>query len=224
MIQLPKDKIWEAFIQMKLSQNYLKEILFFLHAERAKGKIIYPSDCELFFAFETTPFEKIKAVIIGQDPYHNPGQANGLCFSVKDQLKIPPSLKNIFKELVGDLNIPEPKSGNLNKWAQEGVLMLNTSLSVESNKPMSHSNIGWSIFTDAVLKKISKEKENIVFILWGKLAQSKSHLIDSHKHLILKAAHPSPLSAHNGFWGCKHFSKTNEYLFSKGIQPIDWQL
>jgi uracil-DNA glycosylase len=163
-------------------------------------------------------------VIIGQDPYHNPGQAHGLCFSVPDQVQPPPSLVNIFKELQTDLEIPISRSGNLEKWAKQGVLLLNASLTVEANKPMSHSELGWNIFTDEVIKHVSQKKEHVVFMLWGKFAQNKAVLLDESKHKVLKAAHPSPLSAYNGFFGCGHFSKANAWLREKGEQPIDWSI
>jgi len=163
-------------------------------------------------------------VIIGQDPYHGPGQAHGLCFSVQNGVPPPPSLINIFKELKEDIGMQVPRHGNLTKWAEQGVFLLNASLTVRSGEPMSHSKIGWAQFTDTVIKTISDQKEHVVFLLWGKFAQDKKVLIDETKHLILRAAHPSPLSAHNGFFGCKHFSKANKYLMSKGIDPIDWSL
>jgi uracil-DNA glycosylase len=170
------------------------------------------------------PWQNVRVVILGQDPYHGPGQAHGLSFSVPDKIKLPPSLKNIFKELESDLNITPSANGNLTKWASQGVLLLNTYLTVVANTPMSHSKIGWEIFTDAIIKNISTQKENIVFILWGAFAQKKETLIDSAKHCIIKSAHPSPLSAHNGFWGSKCFSKTNAYLKLNNRQAIDWAL
>ncbi|RTL56381.1 MAG: uracil-DNA glycosylase, partial [Sphingobacteriales bacterium] len=172
-----------------------------------------------------TPFNKVKVVILGQDPYHGPGQAHGLCFSVQDGVPPPPSLINIYKEIQSDIGIGmNAKSGNLTKWADQGVFLLNASLTVRANEPMSHSKIGWAEFTDAVIKKISDEKKGVVFLLWGKFAQEKQILIDETKHHVLKAAHPSPFSADKGFFGCKHFSKTNEYLVKEGLSPVDWKI
>ena len=192
--------------------------------EEYRNFVVYPDMYDLYNCFRFTPFDKVKAVILGQDPYHNVGQAHGLCFSVQDGVQFPPSLQNIFKELKADIGCDIPKSGNLTKWAKEGVLLLNTSLSVREHQANSHSKCGWAWFTDSVIKLISSQKENVVFILWGGNARSKKPLIDGNKHCILECAHPSPLSAYNGFFGCKHFSKTNEYLQSKGILPIDWDL
>jgi uracil-DNA glycosylase len=224
---MPKVQIessWEAQLELEFQQDYFLKIIEFLKTEKAKGTVIYPKGPDIFNAFSLTPFAEVKVVIIGQDPYHNPNQAHGLCFSVNDGIAPPPSLVNIYKEIKSDLGIDIPSGGNLTHWAKQGVLLLNASLTVEANKPMSHAQIGWHLFTDAVIKKISEQKEHVVFLLWGKFAQGKAVLIDEHKHLILKAAHPSPLSAYNGFYGCKHFSKTNEYLQSKNLQPVDWRL
>ena len=192
--------------------------------EEYRNFVVYPDMYDLYNCFRFTPFDSVKAVILGQDPYHNVGQAHGLCFSVQDGVQFPPSLQNIFKELKADIGCDIPKSGNLTKWAKEGVLLLNTSLSVREHQANSHSKCGWAWFTDSVIKLISSQKENVVFILWGGNARSKKPLIDGNKHCVLECAHPSPLSAYNGFFGCKHFSKTNEYLQSKGILPIDWDL
>ena len=179
---------------------------------------------QIFNAFNLTPFDDVKVVILGQDPYHNIGQAHGLAFSVPDGIQKPPSLQNIFKELKNDLGIEIPSTGNLEKWAKEGVLLLNASLTVRANMAASHAKIGWQQFTDAAIKALSDKKNNLVFILWGNYAIAKERLIDERKHLILKSVHPSPLSASRGFFGCHHFSKTNEYLINKGIKPIDWRL
>jgi uracil-DNA glycosylase len=176
----------------------------------------------VFNAFAQCPFDTVKVVILGQDPYHGKGQAHGLAFSVPDHVPIPPSLQNIYKEIKNDIGTDVPQTGNLERWAKQGVLLLNATLTVEQGNPGSHQGRGWEVFTDAVIQKISKEKEHVVFLLWGKFAQSKSSLIDENKHLILKAAHPSPFSAHNGFFGCHHFSKTNSYLQSHGKGPIVW--
>ncbi len=215
---------WKDELQSEFDKPYFEKIVHFLKAERQAGKTVYPPGKLIFNAFDTTTFSNVKVVIIGQDPYHNPGQAHGLSFSVPDGVAPPPSLINIFKELQSDLGIEIPRTGNLEKWAKQGVLLLNASLTVESNKPMSHSEIGWHIFTDEVIKHISLHKEHIVFMLWGKFAQNKSSLIDPSRHLILKAAHPSPLSAYNGFFGCGHFSKANRWLAEHGAKPIDWNL
>ena len=185
---------------------------------------VYPDMYDLYNCFKFTPFEKVKVVLLGQDPYHNEGQAHGLCFSVQKGIQNPPSLENIFKELQSDVGCARPKTGDLTKWAKEGVLLLNTSLSVRAHQANSHSKCGWAWFTDSVIQLLSEQKENLVFILWGGNARSKKPLIDKHKHFIVESAHPSPLSAYNGFFGSKPFSQTNEYLQSKGISPIDWDL
>ncbi len=215
---------WKVEMSEEFSKPYFAQIAGFLKTEKKAGKIIYPPGPQIFNAFQYTPFNEVKVVIIGQDPYHNPGQANGLCFSVADKIAPPPSLVNIFKELVDDMEVAPPKSGNLEKWAKQGVLLLNASLTVEENKPMSHSKIGWDIFTDQVIRHVSDHREHVVFMLWGKFAQNKEVLINTAKHKILKAAHPSPLSAYNGFVGCKHFSKANYWLREMGEKTIDWTL
>jgi len=215
---------WKKELKDEFNKPYFGEIVGFLRMEKAAGKVIYPPGNLIFNAFNLTPFDKVKAVLLGQDPYHGNGQAHGLCFSVQDGVKPPPSLVNIYKELYSDLGVPVPKHGNLTRWAEQGVLMLNASLTVRAGEPMSHSRIGWAEFTDAVIRKISDDKTGVVFLLWGKFAQEKQILIDETKHKVLKAAHPSPFSADHGFFGCKHFSKTNEYLAKEGIDPIDWSL
>jgi len=215
---------WKQELKEDFDKPYFEQIVHFLKEEKKAGKVIYPPGKLIFNAFECTPFSKVKVLIIGQDPYHNPGQAHGLSFSVPDKIQPPPSLVNIFKELHNDLDIPIPNSGNLEKWAMQGVLLLNASLTVEANKPMSHSQLGWHLFTDAIIKHISNDKEHLVFMLWGRFAQNKETLIDASKHNILKAAHPSPFSAHSGFFGCGHFSKTNNWLREHGEKPIDWSL
>lgn len=192
--------------------------------EEYKTRTIYPNMYDLYNCFKFTPFNELKVVLLGQDPYHNVGQAHGLCFSVQDGIPFPPSLVNIFKELKADLGFEIPTSGNLTKWAKEGVLLMNTSLTVREHQANSHSKCGWAWFTDSVIKIISEQKENVVFILWGGNARSKKPLIDTNKHYIIESAHPSPLSAYNGFFGSKPFSKTNEYLKNKGLSPIDWDL
>ncbi len=215
---------WKEELKDEFNKPYFEQIVHFLKEEKKAGKIIYPPGKLIFNAFECTPFSKVKVVILGQDPYHNPGQAHGLCFSVPDKIPPPPSLINIFKELREDLDIPIPPTGNLEKWARQGVLLLNASLTVEANKPMSHSEVGWHQFTNEVIKHISADKEHLVFMLWGKFAQNKESLIDGARHKILKAAHPSPLSAYNGFFGCRHFSKTNNWLRETCEKTIDWNL
>jgi uracil-DNA glycosylase len=214
---------WKQVLKEEFAKPYFENIVHHLKTERSQGKTIYPPGSLIFNAFETTPFDEVKVVILGQDPYHGPGQAHGLCFSVQDGVPPPPSLVNIFKEVHDDIGIKIPASGNLTKWAKQGVFLLNASLTVRASEPMSHAKIGWAEFTNTVIRKISDLKKNVVFILWGKFAQEKSTLIDAGKHLILKAAHPSPLSV-TGFLKCKHFSKTNEYLMKNGIEPIDWSL
>jgi uracil-DNA glycosylase len=215
---------WKEVLKQEFNKPYFLQIVTFLRTEKMAGKTIYPPGSLIFNAFNTTPFEKVKVVLLGQDPYHGPGQAHGLSFSVKQGVAPPPSLINIFKELHNDIGVPIPASGNLTHWAEQGVLLLNATLTVRANEPMSHAKVGWADFTDAVIKKMSDQKENIVFLLWGKFAQEKQVLIDETKHCVLKAAHPSPFSANNGFLGCRHFSKTNEYLVRKGVDPIDWKL
>ncbi|MCD7729126.1 MAG: uracil-DNA glycosylase [Clostridia bacterium] len=203
-------------------ERYLK-IREFLKQEYST-RVIYPDMYDLYNCFRFTPFDSLKAVILGQDPYHEPNQAHGLCFSVKKGVELPPSLKNIYKEIYSDLGIREPDCGDLTKWAEEGVLLLNTTLTVREHAANSHSKCGWAWFTDSVIKLISEQTEHTVFILWGGNARSKVPLIDGKKHLILQSAHPSPLSAYNGFFGSKCFSKTNAYLTANGKQPIDWDL
>lgn len=215
---------WKEILKDEFNKPYFQQIPLHIKTEKAQGKLVYPPGSLIFNAFDTTPFYNVKAVILGQDPYHGPGQAHGLCFSVQFGIPPPPSLVNIFKELHDDLGVPIPPHGNLTHWAQQGVFLLNASLTVRAGEPMSHAKIGWAEFTNTVIKKISDHKKNVVFLLWGKFAQEKRSLIDESKHLILRSVHPSPLSAHAGFFGCKHFSKTNEYLMKHGIDPIDWKL
>ena len=215
---------WKEILQDEFNKPYFGQIVHHLKTERTQGKIIYPPGPNIFNAFNTTSFDKIKIVLLGQDPYHGPGQAHGLCFSVQNGVPPPPSLVNIFKELHDDTGVEIPAHGNLTKWAEHGVFLLNASLTVRAGEPMSHAKIGWATFTDTVIKKISQEREHVVFMLWGKFAQEKRVLIDESKHFILRSVHPSPLSANSGFFGCKHFSKANAYLMSKGIDPVDWSL
>lgn len=215
---------WKASLKDQFSADYFTSLKNFIYSEKAEGKIIYPpADC-IFAAFDLTPFENVKVVLLGQDPYHGPGQAHGLCFSVPNGITPPPSLVNIFKELKNDLGITPPKHGNLQKWAKQGVLLLNATLTVRANTPGSHQHKGWENFTDEVIRLLSSQKTGLVFLLWGKYAQAKEALIDKTKHFVLKAAHPSPYSADSGFFGSRHFSKTNELLVQQGKEPIDWKL
>lgn len=215
---------WKQLLKDEFKKPYFRQIVDHIKTEKSQGKIIYPPGPLIFNAFDKTPFGKVKVVLIGQDPYHGVRQAMGLSFSVPDGVPPPPSLVNIFKELNDDTGMHIPQHGNLTSWAQQGVLLLNASLTVRAGEPMSHSKIGWETFTNRIISTVSEVKEKVVFLLWGKFAQAKKELIDPKKHLILKAAHPSPLSAHAGFFGCKHFSKTNEYLMKNGIDPINWSL
>ncbi|MCY7421706.1 MAG: uracil-DNA glycosylase [Chitinophagaceae bacterium] len=215
---------WKQALKNEFDRPYFQQVVTFLKIEKAQGKIIYPPGSLIFNAFNRTPFNKVKVVIIGQDPYHGPGQAHGLSFSVQPGVKPPPSLINIFKELKTDIGLPTPASGNLDHWAEQGVLLLNAALTVRANEPASHAKAGWTDFTNAVISKISDEKTGVVFLLWGRFAHEKQSLIDETKHFVLKAAHPSPLSADKGFFGCKHFSKTNELLSKQGLDPIDWSV
>lgn len=217
------DESWKEILKAEFDSPYFVELKKFLIEEKNKYTV-FPPGSLIFNAFNRTHFDKVKVVIIGQDPYHGKGQANGLCFSVNNGIPLPPSLKNIFKELVNDLGIPFPKTGNLEPWADQGVLLLNATLTVRENQAGSHQNMGWEVFTDAVIKKLSVTRKGLVFLLWGKFAQAKDVLIDKSKHHVLKAAHPSPFSARNGFFGCKHFSKTNALLKQEGLKEIDWKL
>jgi uracil-DNA glycosylase len=215
---------WLAHLSEEFSKEYMKSLREFLKSEYQKGKQIFPQGKEYFAAFNLTPFEKVKVVILGQDPYHGPGQAHGLCFSVRQGTGLPPSLVNIFKELKADLGISAPQNGCLEKWAQQGVLLLNAVLTVEQGRAASHQGKGWETFTDEVIRRLNDERENIVFILWGSYAQKKAAFVDRKKHFVMESPHPSPLSSHRGFFGSKPFSRTNAYLKSKGIEPIDWSL
>jgi uracil-DNA glycosylase len=215
---------WKEVLADEFKKPYFKQIAQHLKTEKEQGKIIYPPGSQIFHAFEATPFDKVKVVILGQDPYHGPKQAHGLSFSVQQGIASPPSLINIFKELHEDVGLPIPRHGHLESWAKRGVLLLNASLTVRAGEPMSHAKLGWEKFTNTVIEKVSDLKENIVFVLWGKFAQEKQSLIDDKKHYIIKSAHPSPLSAKNGFFGSRPFSKINTYLVKKGIDPINWAL
>lgn len=215
---------WKEQLLAEFSKPYMQALRSFLVAEHAKGKIIYPQNSEIFHAFEHTPFQHVKVVILGQDPYHGAHQAHGLCFSVRQGVPPPPSLLNIFKELDQDLGIPKPLHGCLESWARQGVLLLNSVLTVESGLAASHQGKGWETFTDQAIRALNQYREHIVFLLWGSYAQKKGQFIDRARHLVLEAPHPSPLSAHRGFLGCKHFSKTNEYLKKHSVMPMDWRI
>ena len=213
---------WQNILSEEFEKPYFEQLISFVKTEYLSKKC-YPNETQIFAAFDHCPFEKIKVVVIGQDPYHGFGQANGLCFSVNDGVPFPPSLINIFKEIERDLQLPYPKTGNLERWADQGVLLLNATLTVRESEAGSHQKKGWETFTDAVIQKISEEKENVVFLLWGGFAKKKGAKIDRTMHLVLETGHPSPLSANRGFWyGNQHFSKTNAFLNSKGITQIDW--
>jgi uracil-DNA glycosylase len=215
---------WRSALEQEFSESYMHELQDFLVREEADGKMICPATKNWFAAFNVTPLDRVKVVILGQDPYHGIGQAHGLCFSVLPSVKVPPSLVNMFKELQADLNIPPVNHGCLLSWARQGVLMLNATLTVEQANAGSHQSKGWELFTDKAISEVSRRRNNVVFLLWGGYAQKKAKLIDETKHLILKAPHPSPLSAYRGFFGCGHFSKANEYLSERGRQTIDWRL
>ena len=216
---------WKDVIAEQKSQDYFKNIISFVKQERAQGKIIYPPSHEVFNAFRFTEFSDIKVVIIGQDPYHEPGQAHGLCFSVQDNVRFPPSLVNIFKELSAEYpGYRIPATGSLINWAKQGVFLLNNVLTVEQGRANSHKDIGWHHFTDEVIRVINERLEGVVFMLWGSFAQKKCAFVDPERHCILRSVHPSPLSAHRGFFGCNHFRLANDYLVAHGKTPIDWQL
>lgn len=213
---------WKEVLKQEFSKPYFLQVVTHLKTEKATGAVVYPPGTLIFNAFNCTPFKEVKVVILGQDPYHNPGQAHGLSFSVPDGVPPPPSLVNVYKELHTDIGMPIPQTGNLTRWTKQGVFLLNAILTVRANEPASHSKIGWMDFTDAVIRKLSTEKTGLVFLLWGKFAQEKQVLIDETKHTVLKAAHPSPFSADKGFFGCRHFSRANEALMKQGLEAIDW--
>ena len=214
---------WKEALKEEFDKPYFASLVQYLHDEKAAGKVIYPPGSRIFKAFELTPLPEVKVVILGQDPYHGPGQAMGLCFGVPDGVPAPPSLRNIFSEISTDLGIPMSGSPNLEPWARQGVLLLNAVLTVRAGEPTSHSGIGWQTFTDAVIRTVSERREGVVFLLWGNYARSKTPLVDASRHLVLEAAHPSPL-ARGAFFGCRHFSRCNDYLAAQGKVPIDWQL
>ena len=217
------EESWKEVLKEEFEKEYFKNLVQFIKEEN-KNHIIYPAGRNIFAAFDNTPFPSVRVVLLGQDPYHGPGQAHGLCFSVPDGVAFPPSLRNIFKELHNDLGIPVPYSGNLTKWAKQGVFLLNATLTVRQHQAGSHQGKGWEEFTDQVIKTISDLRSGVVFLLWGNYAQKKENLIDINRHYILKAPHPSPLSASRGFFGSKHFSKTNKIFQENGLPPIDWNL
>jgi uracil-DNA glycosylase len=212
---------WKQKLHSQFEEPYFKSLIEFVRTEYT-AHAVYPPGKEIFAAFDSCPFDQVRVVIIGQDPYHGPGQANGLCFSVREGVRMPPSLQNIFKEIQKDLGKPFPPSGDLTRWARQGVLLLNATLTVRASEAGSHQNKGWETFTDAVIRQVSAEKERLVFLLWGAYAQKKGEVIDRTKHLVLMSAHPSPFSAERGFFGNRHFSKTNEYLRTHALPEIDW--
>jgi uracil-DNA glycosylase len=219
------EQSWLNVLGDEFDKAYMKTLKAFLLEEKQSGARVYPKSADIFNALDHTPFDKVKVVILGQDPYHGTGQAHGLSFSVQKGIAVPPSLKNIYKELSADIRgFQIPAHGNLTKWADEGVLLLNATLTVRAHEAGSHQGKGWEIFTDTIISKLSEQREGLVFLLWGRYAQNKSELIDGKKHTVLKAAHPSPFSAYNGFFGCAQFSKTNEILIKEGKNPIDWQI
>ena len=224
MRQINIEESWKRRLTREFEEDYMQSLSQFLREQKLQKKTIYPPGNKIFNAFQLTKFEELKVVILGQDPYHGIGQAHGLSFSVEQGIKPPPSLKNIFKELEYDLGLKQPEHGNLEKWAHQGVLLLNSILTVERGNPGSHAKKGWEIFTDQVLKTITLHRKNIVFILWGQKAQDKCHFIDANENLVIKSSHPSPYSAHAGFLGSKPFSRANNYLKDRGIDPIDWDL
>ncbi|MCS6790236.1 MAG: uracil-DNA glycosylase [Bacteroidia bacterium] len=222
MAEVRIEPSWKALLAEEFQKPYFEALIAFLKDEKSKGKVIYPPGNQIFRAFDLCPVDKVKVVILGQDPYHGPGQAHGLCFSVPRGVPLPPSLQNIFKELEADLGFPSPPHGDLSGWAEQGVFLLNAILTVEARKPTSHQNKGWENFTDRVIQKISEVRPHVVFILWGQYARNKKGLIDPFKHLILEAAHPSPYSAERGFFGSRPFSKANAFLVQNKMEPIDW--
>jgi uracil-DNA glycosylase len=215
---------WLELLRSEFDEPYIGNLRQFLRAEKVAGKSIYPQGHEWFRALDLTPLDKVRVVILGQDPYHGEGQAHGLCFSVKPGVQIPPSLANIYKEIESDLGIKPAKHGFLEHWAKQGVLLLNSVLTVEKGRAASHRDRGWERFTDAIIRKVNERPDPVVFMLWGSYAQKKGAFVDTSRHLVLKAPHPSPLSAYSGFFGCKHFSKANAFLESHGLQPVDWAL
>jgi len=222
--EIKLDPEWRAVLGAEFEKGYMQTLREFLIQRREQGAVIYPPGSQWFSAFNATPFDQVRVVILGQDPYHGPSQAHGLCFSVLPDVKVPPSLANIYKEIASDLSIQPPNHGCLITWAQQGVLLLNATLTVESGSAGAHQGKGWEQFTDQVIRTINDQREGVVFMLWGSFAQKKGAMIDQSRHLVLKSVHPSPLSAYRGFFGCGHFSVANSYLQKQGLTPIDWQL
>lgn len=229
-MSVPVCKTWLDLLHQERQQPYFEQLLSYIESERRAGVVVYPPEAEVFQAFHVTPFKDVSVVILGQDPYHGVNQAHGLCFSVRPSVPPPPSLNNIFAELHSDLGLwsqmpkQRPRHGSLERWARQGVLLLNSVLTVEAHKAGSHAGRGWERFTDRVIQEVNVCLSNVVFLLWGAYAQKKANFVDRKKHLVLEAPHPSPLSAHRGFWGCRHFSKANQYLIANGKHPIDWDL
>lgn len=213
---------WRGALEREFDSPYMAELRRFLQSERTAGRTLYPPARDIFRAFDLTPFDQVRVVIVGQDPYHGPGQAHGLCFSVPDAVAVPPSLANIFSELESDLGVRRPANGNLEHWARQGVLLLNATLTVRERKAGSHQGAGWERFTDAVIQTLNDQRQGLIFLLWGRSAQQKAQVVDARRHHLLRAAHPSPFSARNGFFGCRHFSQVNELLTARGEQPIQW--
>lgn len=222
--KLPLEPGWQSILGDEFDKDYMRELKTFLKREKAARKVIYPTSADWFNAFNSTPFDQVKVVILGQDPYHGPGQAHGLCFSVRKGVPPPPSLVNVYKELHRDLGLPRPSHGCLQRWADQGVLLLNSTLTVEQQQAGSHQNRGWEPFTDCAIQALNQQREGLVFLLWGAYARKKGQFIDRGRHLVLTSVHPSPLSAHRGFIGCGHFSQTNDWLASNGSKAIDWKL
>ncbi len=218
------DPSWLSQLESEFSKPYMQTLRSFLRERKQQGKVVYPPGEQIFNALNTTPFENVKVVILGQDPYHGPGQAHGLCFSVPAGVRLPPSLKNIFKEIEQDLGIPQPKHGSLLHWAKQGVLLLNATLTVEQGDAGAHQGKGWEQFTDVIIQRLNEHRSGIVFMLWGSYAQKKGAFIDTDRHLVLKSPHPSPLSAHRGFFGNRHFSLANQFLLKQGVEAVDWGL
>lgn len=224
MSDIKLEESWKQALAGEFASPYMATLKIFLQQERQSGKVIFPKGAEYFRALDLTPLGQVKVVILGQDPYHGEGQAHGLCFSVRPGVRIPPSLVNIYKEMEDDLGIPPARHGYLEYWARQGVLLLNSVLTVERSLAASHQGKGWERFTDAVIARVNEQESPAVFMLWGSYAQRKAAFVDTRKHLVLKAPHPSPLSAHNGYFGCRHFSKANQFLIANGLEQVDWQL
>jgi uracil-DNA glycosylase len=224
MSRVQLEESWRSRLVAEFHKPYMNELRAFLQRERAQGKTVFPQPSEFFAALDQTPFDVVRVVVLGQDPYHGPGQAHGLSFSVRKGVPLPPSLRNIFQELKSDLGLPPPASGDLTPWARQGVLLLNATLSVESGRAGSHQNKGWETFTDQIIERLAREREGLAFVLWGSYAQKKGAMIDRQRHFVVESPHPSPLSAHRGFFGSKPFSRVNQYLRDQGEREIDWTL